>query len=61
MAEKPEDVYAAAEVAYACIDADLRLSEREKESRKRQMRGVFANPQTTLNRSSMLLRKRPIR
>ena len=61
MAEKPEDVYAAAEVAYASIDADLRLSEREKESRKRQMRGVFANPQTTLNRSSMLLRKRPIR
>ena len=61
MAEKPEDVYAAAEVAYASVDADLRISSREKESRKHQMRGVFANPQTTLNRSRMFLRKRPIR
>lgn len=60
-AETPADVYAAAEVAYAGIDADLRLSEREKESRKRQLRGVFANPQTTLNRTRMLLRKRPAR
>jgi thioredoxin-related protein len=59
--ETHADVLAAAEVAYASIDADLRLSPRVKESRKRQMQGVFANPQTTINRSRMLLRKRPAR
>ena len=57
--ETPEDVYAAADVAYAIIDADLRLSPEVKESRKRQLRGVFANPQTSINRSKMLYRKRP--
>lgn len=61
LAETPADVYAAAEIAYAAIDADLRLTPREKESRKRQLRGVFANPQTTLNRTRMLHRKRPAR
>ena len=59
LAETQADVLAAAEVAYASIDADLRLSPREKESRKRQLRGVYANPQTTLNRTRMLHRKRP--
>ena len=59
--ETHADVLAAAEVAYASIDADLRLSPRVKESRKRQMQGVFANPQTTINRSRMLFRKRPAR
>ena len=57
--ETPEDVYAAADVAYAIIDADLRLTPEVKESRKRQLRGVFANPQTSINRSKMLYRKRP--
>ena len=57
--QTPEDVYAAAEVAYAMIDADLRLSPQVKESRKKQLRGVFANPQTTINRSRMIRRKRP--
>ena len=61
LAETQADVLAAAEVAYASIDADLRLSPREKESRKRQLRGVYANPQTTLNRTRMLHRKRPAR
>ncbi len=61
MAETTDDVLAAAEVAYASIDADLRLTPREKESRKRQLRGVYANPQTTLNRVRMLYRKRPVR
>ncbi|MDO5465355.1 MAG: hypothetical protein Q4F40_10515 [Akkermansia sp.] len=42
--ETHEDVYAAAEVAYAAIDADLRLTPRQKENRKRQLRAVFANP-----------------
>lgn len=60
-AETEADVLAAAEVAYAIIDADLRLSPEEKASRKRQMQGVFANPRTTLNRSRMKLRKRPSR
>lgn len=59
--QTPEDVYAAAEVAYAMIDADLRLSPQVKESRKRQMKGVFANPQTSINRSRTIRRKRPIR
>ena len=59
--QTPEEVYAAAEVAYASIDADLRLSPKVKESRKKQLRGVFANPQTSINRSRMILRKRPIR
>ncbi len=57
--ETPEDVYAAAEVAYAAIDADLRLSPKVKESRKKQLRGVYANPQTSINRSRMIRRKRP--
>lgn len=60
-AETEADVMAAAEVAYRIIDADLRLSAQEKESRKKQMRGVFANPQTTINRSRSMRRKRPIR
>ena len=60
-AETEADVMAAAEVAYRIIDADLRLSAQEKESRKKQMRGVFANPQTTINRSRAMRRKRPIR
>lgn len=59
LAENTDDVLAAARIAYASIDADLRLSRQEKESRKKQLRGVFANPQTTLNRSRMLYRKRP--
>lgn len=57
--ETHEDVYAAAEVAYASIDADLRLTPRQKETRKRQLRGVFANPQTALNRSKTYRRNRP--
>lgn len=60
-AETHADVLAAAEVAYAMVDADTRLSDKEKESHKRQLQGVFANPQTTINRSRMLLRKRPSR
>ena len=59
--ETPEDVYAAAEVGYQMIDADLRLSPKVKESRKKQLRGVFANPQTSINRSRIIHRKRPIR
>lgn len=59
--ETPEDVLAAAEVAYAVIDADLRLSPQAKESHKKQLRGVYANPQTIINRSRMILRKRPSR
>ena len=59
--ETPEDVYAAAEIGYQMIDADLRLSPKVKESRKRQLRGVFANPQTSINRSRIIHRKRPIR
>lgn len=61
MAETPEDVYAAAEVAYATVDADLRLSPEAKELHKKQLRGVFANPQTALNRSRMIKRRRPKR
>lgn len=61
MAETQEDVLAAAEVAYAAIDADLKLSPIVKENRKAQLRGVFANPQTTLNRYRMVKRKRPKR
>lgn len=57
--ETHEDVYAAAEVAYAAIDADLRLTPRQKENRKRQLRAVFANPQTALNRSKTYHRNRP--
>lgn len=60
-AETVADVQAAAEVAYAVIEADLRIPPAEKESRKRQMRNVFANPQTSLNRARMILRKRPRR
>ncbi len=59
--ETEADVMAAAEVAYEIIDADLRISDKDKESRKKQLRGVFANPQTSLNRSRMIHRKRPIR
>ena len=55
----PQDVYAAAEVAYASIDADLRLSPAVKESRKNQLRGVYANPQTSINRSKVIYRRRP--
>ena len=61
MAETHEDVLAAAEVAYAAIDADLKLAPAVKENRKAQLRGVFANPQTTLNRYRMVKRKRPKR
>lgn len=61
LAETHEDVWAAAEVAYAAVDADLRLSEQVKINRKKQLRGVFANPQTTLNRSRMIKRDRPKR
>lgn len=57
--ETPQEVYAAADVAYAIIDADLRLSPEVKESRKKQLKGVFANPQTSINRSRMIYRKRP--
>lgn len=59
--ETEADVLAAAEVAYQIIDADLRLTAEAKESRKKQLRGVFANPQTTINRSRAMRRKRPIR
>lgn len=59
--ETEEDVLRAAEVAYAIIDADLRIPERDKASRKQQMQGVFANPRTSLNRSRMIKRRRPIR
>jgi hypothetical protein len=61
LAETHEDVLAAAEVAYAAIEADLRLSPEMKKSRINQMKGVFANPQTTLNRSRMIKRNRPKR
>lgn len=57
--ETPEDVYAAAEVAYASVDADLNLTADQKEKRKRMMRGAFANPQTSINRSKMRHRRRP--
>ena len=59
--ETEADVLAAAEVAYAAIEADLRLTPRVKASRKRQMQGVFANPQTAINRSRMMHRRRPVR
>ena len=59
--ETPEEVYAAAEVAYAMIDADLRITAEEKESRKRQLRGVFANPWTSIRRSRIIYRTRPKR
>ncbi len=61
MAQTQEDVLAAAEVGYMMIDADLRTSPQVKENMKAQLRGVFANPQTSLNRSRMIRRKRPIR
>ena len=61
MAETQADVLAAAEIAYAAIDADLKLTPAVKENRKAQLRGVFANPQTTLNRYRMVKRKRPKR
>lgn len=60
-AETVDDVRAAAQVAEEMIDADLRLSPQVKESRKRQLRGVFANPQTTLNCARMIHRTRPRR
>lgn len=59
--ETPEDVQQAAEVALAMIDADRRLSSEQKENYKRQLRGVFANPQTSINRSKMRKRRRPKR
>ena len=59
--ETPEDVRQAAEVAFAMIDADRRLSSEQKENYKRQLRGVFANPQTSINRSKMRKRRRPKR
>lgn len=61
LAETHEDVLAAAEVAYAAIEADLRLRPEVKKSRINQMKGVFANPQTMLNRSRMIKRNRPKR
>lgn len=61
LAETHEDVWAAADVAYAALDADLRLTEEVKINRKKQLQGVFANPQTTLNRSRMIKRHRPKR
>ena len=61
LAETEEDVLAAAEVAYAAIDADLRLTEAEKQDRKAQFRAVFANPQSTLKRYRMVKRNRPKR
>lgn len=61
LAETHDDVWAAADVAYAAIDADLRLTEQVKLNRKKQLQGVFANPQTTLNRSRMIKRNRPRR
>lgn len=61
MAQTQEDVLAAADVGYMMIDADLRISPQVKENMKAQLRGVFANPQTSLNRSRMIRRKRPIR
>lgn len=61
LAETEEDVLAAAEVAYAAIDADLRLTEAEKQDRKAQFRAVFANPQATLKRYRMVKRNRPKR
>ena len=61
MAQTHEEVFAAAEVGYLMIDADLRISPKVKENMKTQLRGVFANPQTSLNRSRMIRRKRPIR
>ena len=61
MAQTHEEVFAAAEVGYLMIDADLRISPKVKENMKAQLRGVFANPQTSLNRSRMIRRKRPIR
>lgn len=61
LAETHDDVWAAADVAYASVDADLRLTEQVKLNRKKQLQGVFANPQTTLNRSRMIKRNRPRR
>ena len=61
MAQTQEDVLSAAEVGYMMIDADLRTTPQVKENMKAQLRGVFANPQTSLNRSRMIRRKRPIR
>ena len=61
LADTQEDVLAAAEVAYAAVDADLKLTPAVKENRKAQLRGVFANPQTTLNRYRMVKRNRPKR
>ena len=60
-AQTEADVLLVAEVAYAIIDADLRIPASEKSLRKQQLKGVFANPRTTLNRSRMLKRHRPIR
>ncbi len=61
LAETEEDILAAAEVAYAAIDADFRLTEAEKQDRKAQFRAVFANPQATLKRYRMVKRNRPKR
>ena len=61
LAENTDDICAAAEVAYAAIEADLRYTARMKELRLRQLRAVYANPQTALNRSRSIRRKRPAR
>lgn len=61
LAENTDDICAAAEVAYAAIEADLRYTPQEKELLLRQLRAVYANPQTQLNRSRSIHRKRPAR
>ncbi len=61
LAENTDDICAAAEVAYAAIEADLRYTPRQKELLLRQLRAVYANPQTPLNRSRSIRRKRPAR
>jgi len=61
LAENTDDICAAAEVAYAAIEADLRYTPQQKELLLRQLRAVYANPQTQLNRSRSIRRKRPAR
>lgn len=61
LAEDTDDICAAAEVAYAAIEADLRYTPQQKELLLRQLRAVYANPQTQLNRSRSIRRKRPAR
>lgn len=61
LAENTDDICAAAEVAYAAIEADLRYTPQQKELLLRQLRAVYANPQTPLNRSRSIRRKRPAR